>query len=186
MASTQSIVNPLVWIDCEMTGLDKQNDYIIEIAVLITDGDLNIVAEGPELIIHQPQSVMDAMNEWCREHHGASGLTAAVLASKTSMNDAQEAVLNFVKQHVPKARTAPLAGNSVHADRVFLSKDMPELEAHLHYRNVDVSTVKELSRRWYPAVFSNAPPKRGNHRAMDDIKESLKELQYYRANCFRA
>ncbi|KAI8050394.1 ribonuclease H-like domain-containing protein [Syncephalis plumigaleata] len=190
MANTHSISNPLVWVDCEMTGLDKQNDHIIEIAVLITDGDLNIVAEGPELIIHQPKSIMDTMNEWCREHHGASGLTAAVLASKISMTEAQHSVLDFVKRYIPKARTAPLAGNSVHADRVFLAKDMPELEAHLHYvmlvSIIVCSTIKELCRRWYPDC---SPTHHQNvaiiGNAMDDIKESLKELQYYRTHCFR-
>ncbi|RKP08901.1 ribonuclease H-like domain-containing protein [Thamnocephalis sphaerospora] len=169
-----------------MTGLDASKDCIIEIAVLITDGDLNIVAEGPELIINQPKALMDGMDAWCREHHGSSGLTAAVLASTITMAEAERAVLDFVQQYVPDARTAPLAGNSVHADRVFLRKDMPRLEAHLHYRNVDVSTIKELVRRWYPAIFQTAPKKKCSHRALDDIKESLKELEFYRKACFVA
>ncbi|KAF9355569.1 Oligoribonuclease, mitochondrial [Mortierella sp. NVP85] len=174
----------LVWIDCEMTGLEA-TDKLIEIAVIITDDDLNIVAEGPNLIIHQPEEVMDGMNEWCIEHHGASGLTAAVLASTISTQQACDQVLQFIQQHIPEPRSGILAGNSVHADKVFLEREMRPIVDHLHYRIIDVSTVKELSRRWYPKEFQNAPRKKGAHRALDDIKESIDELKYYRSALFK-
>ncbi|KAF8937336.1 REXO2 protein [Dissophora ornata] len=174
----------LVWIDCEMTGLEA-TDKLIEIAVIVTDDDLNIVAEGPNLIIHQPKEVMDKMNQWCIEHHGASGLTAAVLASEISTDQACDQVLRFIKNHIPEPRRGILAGNSVHADKVFLEREMRPLVDHLHYRIVDVSTVKELSRRWYPKEFARAPEKKGAHRALDDIKESINELKYYRGTVFK-
>ncbi|KAF9923975.1 Oligoribonuclease, mitochondrial [Mortierella alpina] len=174
----------LVWIDCEMTGL-LATDKLIEIAVIVTDDELNIVAEGPNLIIHQPKHVMDGMNPWCIEHHGASGLTAAVLASTISTAQACEQVLAFIKEHIPTPRVGILAGNSVHADKVFLEREMPAIVDHLHYRIVDVSTVKELSRRWYPEAFTRVPEKMGAHRALDDIKESIQELQYYRGAVFK-
>ncbi|KFH73233.1 hypothetical protein MVEG_00454 [Podila verticillata NRRL 6337] len=174
----------LVWIDCEMTGL-LATDKLIEIAVIITDDELNIVAEGPNLIIHQPKQVMDNMNEWCIDHHGASGLTAAVLASKISTSDACAQVLAFIQRHIPDPRIGILAGNSVHADKVFLEREMRPLIDHLHYRIVDVSTVKELARRWYPREFAATPPKQGAHRALDDIKESIAELRYYRGAVFK-
>ncbi|KAI8064811.1 ribonuclease H-like domain-containing protein [Gilbertella persicaria] len=176
------IKNPLVWIDCEMTGLDITKDHLIEIAVLITDGELNIVAEGPELIIHQPKEVMDNMNEWCIEHHGKSGLTQQVIESKLSIEEAEEKVHSFLKQHLPKG-VAPLAGNSVHADKQFLLKEMPKVVDHLHYRIVDVSTIKELTKRWYPETASGVVKKAG-HRALDDIIESIEELKYYREHVF--
>ncbi|KAL0073320.1 ribonuclease H-like domain-containing protein [Phycomyces blakesleeanus] len=178
------IKDPLVWIDCEMTGLDIQKDCLIEIAVLITDGELNVVAEGPELIIHQPRHVMDSMNEWCIEHHGASGLTRSVLESKISTAEAHQRVVSFLKEHIP-AGVAPLAGNSVHADKRFLEKEMPEVVEHLHYRIVDVSTIKELAKRWNPDVAAGVIKKNG-HRALDDIKESIDELKYYRKYLFIA
>ncbi|KAG0056736.1 Oligoribonuclease, mitochondrial [Gryganskiella cystojenkinii] len=178
-------MNPsLVWIDCEMTGL-LATDKLIEIAVIITDDELNIVAEGPNLIIHQPKEVMDKMNEWCIEHHGASGLTAAVIASTISTEDACDQVLKFILKHIPEPRGGILAGNSVHADKVFLEREMSPIIEHLHYRIVDVSTVKELSRRWYPKEFKAAPPKKAAHRALDDIKESINELKYYRQTVFK-
>ncbi|CAO3648549.1 unnamed protein product [Cunninghamella blakesleeana] len=167
-----------------MTGLNIITDHIIEIALLITDGDLNIIAEGPELIIHQPKSVMDNMNEWCIDHHGKSGLTKAVLESTITIEEAEKQVLEFVKKHIPKARIAPLGGNSVHADKRFLEKEMPQLIEHLHYRIIDVSTVKELTKRWYPDVF-NGLVKKGEHRALDDIKESIDELKYYQQHVFK-
>ncbi|KAI7903307.1 ribonuclease H-like domain-containing protein [Cokeromyces recurvatus] len=176
------IKDPLVWIDCEMTGLDIQKDHLIEIAVLITDGDLNIVAKGPELVIHQPREVMDNMNAWCIEHHGASGLTQQVLDSKITVEEAESQVCDFLKQHIP-AGVAPLAGNSVHADKRFLSKEMPRLVDYLHYRIVDVSTVKELAKRWYPKTAAGVVKKAG-HRAMDDIIESIEELKYYKEHIF--
>ncbi|KAI1320257.1 Oligoribonuclease, mitochondrial [Mortierella claussenii] len=174
----------LVWIDCEMTGL-AASDKLIEIAVIITDDNLNIVAEGPNLIIHQPKDIMDNMNEWCIDHHGASGLTAAVLASKVSTEQACTQVLAFIKQYIPEPRRGILAGNSVHADKVFLEREMRPIVDHLHYRIVDVSTIKELSRRWYPNEFGSVPQKKEAHRALDDIKESIKELEYYRATVFK-
>ncbi|KAI8884490.1 ribonuclease H-like protein [Backusella circina FSU 941] len=165
-----------------MTGLDIKKDHLIEIAVLITDGDLNIVAKGPELVIHQPREVMDAMNEWCVEHHGASGLTKQVLDSKISVQEAEKQVVDFLKQNIPSG-VAPLAGNSVHADKVFLNKEMPGVVDYLHYRIVDVSTIKELSKRWYPGI-ANGVIKKGGHRALDDIVESIEELKYYREHVF--
>ncbi|KAF9168920.1 Oligoribonuclease, mitochondrial [Mortierella sp. AD011] len=178
------MVPSLVWIDCEMTGLEA-TDKLIEIAVIITDDELNIVAEGPNLIIHQPKEVMDNMNQWCIEHHENSGLTAAVLASKISTDEACTQVLDFIKKHIPEPRHGILAGNSVHADKVFLEREMRPIVDHLHYRIVDVSTVKELSRRWYPSEFKHAPRKKEAHRALDDIKESIKELEYYRGAVFK-
>ncbi|KAG0197826.1 Oligoribonuclease, mitochondrial [Mortierella sp. GBA30] len=174
----------LVWIDCEMTGL-LATDKLIEIAVIITDDELNIIAEGPNLIIHQSKETMDNMTQWCIEHHGASGLTAAVLDSKISTNQACDQVIKFIKQHIPEPRHGILAGNSVHADKVFLEREMRPVVDHLHYRIVDVSTVKELARRWYPEQFAKVPEKKGAHRALDDIKESIKELKYYRGAVFK-
>ncbi|KAG0222891.1 Oligoribonuclease, mitochondrial [Mortierella sp. GBA43] len=171
----------LVWIDCEMTGLED-TDKLIEIAVLITDDDLNI---GPNLIIHQPKEFMENMGEWCTQHHGASGLTAAVIASKITTEQACDQVLQFIKQHIPEPRKGVLAGNSVHADKEFLSREMRPIVDHLHYRIIDVSTVKELGRRWYPKEFQKAPRKKGSHRALDDIKESISELAYYRSALFK-
>ncbi|KAJ1769642.1 rna exonuclease [Coemansia sp. RSA 1843] len=163
-AATASVPAPLVWIDCEMTGLDYAKDSIIEIACVITDGDLNILETGDDIVIHHPKEVMDAMNEWCRLHHGRSGLTQSVLASATTMADAEASVLALVKRHCACPRTAVLAGNSVHADRAFLSRQMPELTSYLHYRIVDVSSIKELARRWNPHVLGAAPAKKETHR----------------------
>ncbi|KAI8646181.1 ribonuclease H-like domain-containing protein [Parasitella parasitica] len=178
------VKDPLVWIDCEMTGLDLKKDRIIEIAVLITDGDLNIVGKGPELVIHQPKHVMDNMNEWCLQHHGNSGLTQQVLDSKITIQEAEKQVYEFLKEHVPRG-IAPLAGNSVHEDKKFLLKEMPSVADHLHYRIVDVSTIKELCKRWYPEDASGVV-KKLTHRAMDDIIESIEELKYYRKHVFKA
>ncbi|KAG0774710.1 hypothetical protein G6F22_013851 [Rhizopus arrhizus] len=180
--SFNMIKSPLVWIDCEMTGLDIKEDHLIEIAVLITDGDLNIVAKGPELVIYQPKEIMDSMNEWCTEHHGKSGLTQKVLESKITTKEAERQVFEFLQQHIPKG-VAPLAGNSVHADKVFLNKEMPSIVDYLHYRIVDVSTVKELAKRWYPNIASKVV-KKSTHRALDDIIESIEELKYYQKHVF--
>ncbi|KAI8099247.1 ribonuclease H-like domain-containing protein [Halteromyces radiatus] len=167
-----------------MTGLDLEKDHLIEIAVLITDGDLNIVAEGPEIIIHQPLDVMEAMNPWCVEYHGKSGLTKAVLESTVTTKQAEQQVLQFIKQQLPDMKgKIPLAGNSVHADKRFLEKEMPAIIDYLHYRIIDVSTIKELTKRWYPEV-ANSMIKRNKHRALDDIKESIDELKYYRQHVF--
>ncbi|XP_039474806.1 small fragment nuclease [Oreochromis aureus] len=175
----------MVWVDLEMTGLDVEKDQIIEMACLITDSDLNILAEGPNLIIKQPDELLEGMSEWCKEHHGKSGLTQAVRDSKITLEQAEYEFLSFVRQHTPPGQ-CPLAGNSVHADKRFLDKYMPQFMYHLHYRIIDVSTIKELSRRWFPEEYKMVPHKKATHRALEDIRESIKELQYYRANIFKA
>lgn len=174
----------LVWMDLEMTGLDPERERILEIATLITDGQLTVVAQGPELVVHQDDALLEQMDAWNREHHGASGLIDRVRASTLDEGEAERQTLAFVATHC-RERTAPLAGNSIHQDRRFLTRYMPALERYLHYRNVDVSTVKELVRRWYPSIFAAAPAKRETHRALDDIRESIAELRYYRAEAFR-
>lgn len=177
-----SEANRLVWMDLEMTGLDPEHDTILEIATLITDGELKIIAEGPNIIVHQPDSVLETMSDWCKEHHGASGLTARVRASTISLAEAEAQTLAFIRQHVPE-RTAPLCGNSIHQDRRFIVRYMPAIDAWLHYRMVDVSTVKELARRWYPDF--QPPAKKESHLAMADIRESIEELAAYRKSIFR-
>jgi len=172
----------LVWMDLEMTGLDPDQETIIEIATIITDSEMNIIDEGPSLAIHQSDVMLDAMDEWNTTHHGASGLTARVKASQIRMRDAEIQTLDFLKQYVA-AGMSPLCGNSVHQDRRFLVLYMPELEAYLHYRNIDVSTIKELSRRWYPKM--RAPRKSGAHLALIDVRESIEELCWYRQHLFR-
>lgn len=174
----------MVWVDLEMTGLDVEKDQILEMACLITDCDLNVLAEGPNLIINQPDELLDGMSEWCKEHHGKSGLTKAVKESKISLQQAEYEFLSFVRQQTPPG-LCPLAGNSVHADKKFLDKYMPQFMRHLHYRIIDVSTVKELCRRWYPEEYEFAPKKAASHRALDDIRESIKELQFYRDSIFK-
>lgn len=173
----------LVWMDMEMSGLDPEREVILEIATLITDASLSVVAEGPVLVIHHPDGVLDAMDDWNREHHGASGLTARVRASRLSAADAEAQSLAFVSAHCT-ARSSPLCGNSIHQDRRFLARYMPRLDHYLHYRNVDVSTIKELVRRWYPAG-PPPPEKKHAHLALDDIRESIEELRFYRAHYFR-
>ncbi|XP_028277304.1 small fragment nuclease [Parambassis ranga] len=182
--SSTAMSQRMVWVDLEMTGLDIEKDKIIEMACIITDSDLNILAEGPNLIINQPGELLDGMSEWCKEHHGKSGLTQAVRDSKITLEQAEYEFLSFVRQHTPPGQ-CPLAGNSVHADKRFLDKYMPQFMYHLHYRIIDVSTIKELSRRWFPEVYEKVPHKKASHRALDDIQESIKELQYYRANVFK-
>ncbi|HVM00159.1 MAG TPA: oligoribonuclease [Egibacteraceae bacterium] len=177
--------NPLVWIDLEMTGLDAERDLIVEVAAIVTDGTLATVVEGPQLVLHAPDDALDAMADVVRDMHAKSGLTEAVRASDLTVADAEARVLDFVCSHVPKPRSAPLAGNTISADRMFLRRYMPTLEAHVHYRNVDVSTVKELVRRWYPDVYAARPAKEGDHRALADIRESIEELRYYRRTVFR-
>jgi len=169
-------------MDLEMTGLDPKRENIIEIATIITDSELNIIDEGPSLAIHQPDALLDAMDEWNTTHHGASGLTTRVKGSQISMRDAEIQTLDFIKQYVPE-NTSPLCGNSVHQDRRFLVPYMAELEVYLHYRNIDVSTIKELSHRWYPKM--RAPRKSGAHLALTDIRESIEELCWYRQHLFR-
>ncbi|XP_066507082.1 small fragment nuclease [Hoplias malabaricus] len=184
-SSSGSLSHRMVWVDLEMTGLDIEKDQIIEMACLITDSDLNILAEGPNLIINQPNELLDSMSDWCKEHHGRSGLTQAVRDSKISLQQAEYEFLSFIRQHTPPGQ-CPLAGNSVHADKKFLDKYMPQFMRHLHYRIIDVSTVKELCRRWFPEEYKLTPQKKASHRALDDIQESIKELRFYRANVFKA
>ena len=173
----------LVWIDCEMTGLDLVHDALIEVAALVTDFELNVLGDGVDIVVRPPQAALDQMNEFVTTMHTESGLLPE-LDNGMALADAQDAVLTYVREHVPEARKAPLAGNTVGTDRAFLERDMPELEAHLHYRIVDVSSIKELSRRWYPRAYFAAPEKKGNHRALADIQESIEELRYYRAAVF--
>jgi oligoribonuclease len=175
----------LAWIDLEMTGLDDERDVILEIAALVTDDDLNVVADGPDLVVHQPSLALEGMDKVVTKMHRVSGLTEAVGASTITLDEAGKAVLEFLRQHVPEARTVPLCGNSIATDRRFLARHLPELEAHFHYRSIDVSTVKELCRRWYPDAYQAAPIKAGHHRALDDIRESVAELAYYRSVIFR-
>jgi len=172
-------------MDLEMTGLDPARHVIVEIATLITDDELQLVAEGPDLVIHASPEQLAGMDNVVRKMHTDSGLLAQIEASTVSLADAGAATLEFIKQHVPAARTVPLCGNSIGTDRRFLATQLPAVEEYLHYRSVDVSTIKELCRRWYPDVLANAPAKEGAHRALDDIKESVKELQYYRGTVFK-
>jgi oligoribonuclease len=178
------VTDRLVWIDCEMTGLDLGRDALIEIAVLVTDGDLRVLGEGVDLVIHADETALAGMPEIVREMHERSGLTDAVRASTVTIAEAEQLALDYVRQHVPDARSAPLAGNSIATDRAFLSRDMPALDGYLHYRMVDVSSVKELARRWYPRVFYAKPEKGLAHRALADIMESIRELEYYRRTLF--
>jgi oligoribonuclease len=175
----------LVWMDLEMTGLDPDRHVIVEVATLITDDDLAIVAEGPDLVIAAPPERLAAMDDFVKGMHTKSGLLAAIEASTTSLEQAGAATLEFIRSHVDKPRTVPLAGNSIGTDRRFLAAQLPEIEEYLHYRSVDVSTVKELAQRWYPEAMAGAPTKAGGHRAMDDIRESVAELAYYRTAVFR-
>jgi oligoribonuclease len=172
-------------MDLEMTGLDPARDVIVEIATLVTDDQLEIVAEGPDLVIHQPADALVAMSDVVREMHTRSGLLPAIEASTTSLADAGAATLDFIRGHVPAPRSVPLCGNSIGTDRRFLATHLPEIEDYLHYRSVDVSTIKELALRWAPAVVEAAPRKATTHRALDDIRESVAELQWYRDHLFR-
>ncbi len=174
----------LVWMDLEMTGLDPSHDVIVEIATLVTDAELNIVAEGPDLVVHADDSTLDAMSEVVRNMHAKSGLTDAIRASTITLADASAKTLEFIKAHVPTQRSAPLCGNSIGTDRRFLAAYLPEIEEYLHYRSVDVSTVKELVDRWYPEAYAKRPNKTGNHRALGDIVDSVNELRYYRETVF--
>ena len=174
----------LVWMDLEMTGLEPDTDVIVEIATLVTDDDLNIVAEGPDLVIHQPAAVLAIMKPIVVEMHTKSGLLDAIISSTITLEEAGAATLEFIKLHVPEARTVPLCGNSIGTDRRFLAKYLPEIENYLHYRSVDVSSIKELAKRWFPKSGIDRPNKGGMHRAMDDVRESVRELQYYREKYF--
>ncbi|MFT2092564.1 oligoribonuclease [Paraglaciecola sp. 2405UD69-4] len=172
----------LVWIDMEMTGLEPETDVVLEIATIVTDKELNIIAEGPVLAIHQPKEVLDAMDEWCTKTHGQSGLTQRCLDSRVTVAEAVKETIEFLKLYVPKG-ASPLCGNTIGQDRRFLVKYMAELEAYFHYRNVDVSTIKELVRRWKPELLDGFQ-KKGVHLALDDIRESIAELVYYRQHVF--
>jgi oligoribonuclease len=173
----------LVWIDCEMTGLDYVSDALIEIACVVTDFDLNPLGEGVDLVIKPPAEAVEQMDDFVRTMHEKSGLITE-LDSGITLNEAEEQVLAYVSEHCAEGSRPPLAGNTVATDRAFISRDMPDLDAFLHYRIVDVSSIKELSRRWYPRTYFAAPAKRGNHRALADILESIEELRYYRAAVF--
>ena len=173
----------LVWIDCEMTGLDLVNDALIEVAVLVTDSDLNVLGDGVEVVIRPPAQALMTMPDVVREMHTSSGLLNA-LGEGVSLAEAEQLVLGYVCTHVPEPRRAPLCGNSVDTDRSFIARDMPALDDYLHYRIVDVSSVKELARRWYPRAYFSSPKKQGGHRALADIRESIAELRYYREAVF--
>jgi oligoribonuclease len=172
-------------MDLEMTGLDPARNVIVEIATLVTDDRLAIVAEGPDLVVHQPAEALDAMEDVVREMHTRSGLLTAIQASTVSLAEAGAATLDFIRTHVPTPRSVPLCGNSIGTDRRFLAAYLPDIENYLHYRSVDVSTIKELALRWAPAVLEAAPRKETAHRALDDIRESVSELRYYRDHLFR-
>ena len=173
---------PLVWVDMEMTGLDVERHHVLEVAAIVTDGELRELDDGLDLIVHQPEEVLALMDEWCVNQHGRSGLTAAVRASRVGLEEAQALLLEYLRRHTSEGQS-PLAGNSVGHDRRFLVRWMPEVAQHLHYRIVDVSTVKELALRWYPKL--ERFPKGEAHRARDDIRESIAELRYYREQVFR-
>ena len=175
----------LVWMDLEMTGLDPSRHVIVEIATLVTDDELEVVAEGPDLVVNPGAEALTHMDDVVRAMHTRSGLLAAIEASTTTLEEAGAATLAFLKEHVPEQRTVPLCGNSIGTDRRFLATQLPEIEDWLHYRSVDVSTIKELCRRWYPDAVANAPQKAGGHRALDDIRESVAELRYYRSAVFK-
>jgi oligoribonuclease len=174
----------LVWMDLEMTGLDHTSDVIVEIATIVTDDELEIVAEGPDIVVHQPEDVLARMDQFVVDMHTRSGLLDEIRASTTTLEEAGAATLAFIKEHAPDERTVPLCGNSIGTDRRFLAAYLPEIEDHLHYRSIDVSSLKELVRRWYPKVRSARPQKTGAHRALDDIRDSIDELRYYRQHIF--
>jgi oligoribonuclease len=176
----------LVWLDMEMTGLDPERERVIEIATILTDGQLTEIAVGPELVIRQPDEILAAMDDWNTKHHGASGLTERVRQSQITDADAEARTIAFIDAHVSSRDRPVLAGNSIHQDRRFIRRYMPALEKRLHYRMVDVSTIKELARRWYPQVIARQPAKRDTHRALDDVRESIEELRFYRGQVFIA
>ena len=177
-AMAQQNANNLCWLDMEMTGLSPETDRIIEVAVIITDSDLNVLAQSPVYAVHQSDEVLDAMDEWCTATHGRTGLTQRVRESQHTEAEVEQNLLDFIAAWIP-AQASPMCGNSVHQDRRFMQKYMPRLEAHFHYRNLDVSTLKELAKRWNPAVAKGVV-KRGSHKALDDILESIEEMRYYR------
>ena len=173
-----------MWIDCEMTGLDLRSDKLIEIAVLVTDADLNVLGDGIDVVIHTDDAALSSMIEVVTEMHTRSGLIEEVRASTVDVATAEKMVLDYIREHVKQAKTAPLAGNSIATDRGFIARDMAALDAYLHYRMIDVSSIKELCRRWYPRIYYGQPAKGLAHRALADIHESIRELQYYRRTAF--
>jgi oligoribonuclease len=175
----------IVWIDCEMTGLSLQHDALVEVAALVTDTELQVLGEGVDVVIKPPEAAVAQMLDVVRGMHTTSGLLTA-LDEGITLEEAEDRVLAYVREHVPTARKAPLAGNTVYVDRGFLARDMPRLDDHLHYRLIDVSSIKELARRWYPRIYFNSPTKSGGHRALADIRESIEELKYYREAMFVA
>jgi oligoribonuclease len=174
----------LVWVDCEMTGLEVGRDKLIEVAALVTDPDLNVIGDGVDVVIHAEDALLDGMLEVVADMHRASGLTDAARASAVSVAEAEEMVMAYVTAHVKEPRTAPLCGNSIATDRGFLAREMPRFDAYLHYRMIDVSSIKELCRRWYPRTYYGQPGKGLAHRALADIRESIRELEYYRRTVF--
>ena len=172
----------LIWIDLEMTGLDPDHDYILEIATIVTDAHLNVIAEGPNLVVHQPDSVLDNMNEWCIEQHGKTGLTQKCRESTLTEREAEQQTIDFLMDYVDRG-VSPMCGNSIGQDRRFLNRHMSELENYFHYRNLDVSSVKELARRWKPEILKTLK-KQGTHLALDDIRDSIHELKHYREHFF--
>jgi oligoribonuclease len=173
----------LVWIDCEMTGLSLEHDALVEVAALVTDSDLQVLGDGIDVVIKPPQQAIEQMLDVVRVMHTGSGLLEE-LAHGVTLAEAQDMVLGYIREHVPVAKKAPLAGNTVYVDRGFLARDLPMVDDHLHYRLIDVSSIKELARRWYPRVYFNSPTKHGGHRALADIRESIEELKYYREALF--
>jgi oligoribonuclease len=182
--SLSAVVDELVWIDCEMTGLDLSSDKLIEIAVLVTDPDLNILGEGVDVVIHADDAALSSMIDVVADMHSRSGLTDEVKASTIDLAAAEAIVLDYVGNHVKQPKSAPLAGNSIATDRAFIARDMPALDSFLHYRMIDVSSIKELCRRWYPRIYFGQPAKGLAHRALADIHESIRELQFYRRTAF--
>ncbi len=179
----RAIADRIIWVDCEMTGLSLQSDALVEVAALVTDFELNQLGEGVDVVIRPPDEALAQMDDFVRDMHTTSGLIEE-LAGGVTMKEAEDLVLDYVRTFVPEPRKAPLGGNTVATDRGFLARDMPELEQYMHYRIIDVSSIKELSRRWYPRVYFNAPKKSGGHRALADIRESIAELRYYRQAVF--
>ncbi|GLW24288.1 MULTISPECIES: oligoribonuclease [Microbispora] len=177
------MTDPLVWIDCEMTGLDLGRDALVEVACIVTDGELNQLDEGVDVVIKPPAETLEQMSDVVREMHTASGLLRA-LSTGVTLAEAEAVVLGYIRSHIPEAKRAPLCGNSIATDRAFIARDMPLVDGHLHYRMIDVSSIKELARRWYPRVYFASPEKQGGHRALADITESIRELRYYRAAVF--
>lgn len=184
LPTVNAVRDELVWIDCEMTGLDLSSDKLIEIAVLVTDADLNVLGDGVDVVIHADDAALSSMIDVVTQMHTHSGLIEEVRASTVDVATAETMVLDYIREHVKQAKTAPLAGNSIATDRGFIARDMPDLDSFLHYRMVDVSSVKELCRRWYPRIYYGQPAKGLAHRALADIHESIRELQYYRRTAF--